>query len=469
MPESSPKTRFAPSPTGFVHLGNARTALFSALLARGGGGTFLLRIEDTDRERSRDEFVAAVEEDLVWLGIPWQEGPECDGGNGPYRQSERIVTYESLYRQLEEQQQAYPCFCTTRELELSRKAQRSAGKPPRYSGKCAHLSPEERQVRLDAGEKPTLRFRVPTDRTVTFTDLVRGEQRFPGAEIGDFIIRRADGSPAFFFSNAVDDALMGVTHVLRGEDHLTNTPRQLMLLQALGLETPAYGHITLIVGPDGSPLSKRHGSRSVRELRSTGYLPLAVTNYLARLGHKYDSDDFMSVAELAENFDLKRLGRAPARFDAHQLLHWQHRALELASTEEIWEWMGEGVSAVVADEHRNAFIEAVRPNISFPEHAEKWAHRLFTDPLELGDEAREVVAEAGSDFFRAALEGLEEHPDDFKGLANAVKKATGSKGKSLFMPLRAALTGETGGPEMGRVFPLIGVERARQRLAACIE
>ncbi len=467
MSDQPIKTRFAPSPTGFIHLGNARTALFNALLAGAGRGVFLLRIEDTDAERSREAFVAALEEDLRWLDIPWQEGPAADAGHGPYRQSQRGGVYDTYYRQLTEQGLAYPCFCSPQELELSRKAQRAAGRPPRYSGKCAHLKPEEVQAKREQGLTPTLRFRVPAETTIAFDDLVRGEQRFPGSDIGDFIIRRADGTPAFFFCNAVDDALMGVTHVLRGEDHLTNTPRQLLILEALGLPLPAYGHINLIVGPDGAPLSKRHGSRSLRELRAAGYFPLAVANYLARLGHSYDSDALLDMAALAAEFDPTRLSRAPARYDAHQLLHWQNQVIERTDAETLWQWMGAEVHGQVPESDRESFVTAVRPNISFPEQAAAWAGRIYNDLFVIGDEAREVAAEAGAGFFQAALEALEHHPDDFKALANAVKEKTGAKGKALFMPLRAALTGETGGPEMGRVFPLIGPERARRRFAAC--
>lgn len=277
------KTRFAPSPTGLLHLGNVRTALFNALYARHGGGVFLLRIEDTDLERSRGEYILSLMEDMHWLGLDWQEGPEADDTHGPYAQSQRGEIYRRYFDELEEQGLAYPCFCSQRELELSRKTQLASGRPPRYAGTCAHLTAEERQKRLDKGIQPTLRFRVENGAVVQFNDLVRGPQAFPTDDIGDFVIRRAEGSAAFFFSNAIDDALMDVTHVLRGEDHLTNTPRQILLQQALGLATPHYGHISMIVGADGAPLSKRTGSRSVRELREAGYLPLAVVNYLARL------------------------------------------------------------------------------------------------------------------------------------------------------------------------------------------
>ncbi len=467
MPNTNTKTRFAPSPTGFIHLGNARTALFSALLARRDGGRFLLRIEDTDAERSRAEFVHALQEDLYWLGLEWQEGPVAGGDLGPYHQSERGGLYADYYQSLEEAGHAYPCFCTEQELSLSRKAQLNAGRPPRYSGKCARLSNDERQAKLDEGLPHTLRFRVP-EGEIGFDDQVRGEQRYQGADIGDFIIRRADGSPAFFFCNAVDDALMQVSAVMRGEDHISNTPRQLMILQALGLEAPGYGHISMIVGHDGAPLSKRHGSRSLRELREAGYLPAAVLNYLARLGHRYDEDVLYSLDELAARFEFERLSRSPARYDPHQLLHWQHKALEALDDESLWAWMGEPVHQLVPDGQRQAFVEAIRPNISFPEHALGWAEAIYRDPLNLDDDCREVVAEAGSSFFQAALAALDEHPEEFKALADAVKVATGVKGKGLFMPLRAALTGATGGPEMGRVFPLLGPERCRARLTACL-
>lgn len=461
------KTRFAPSPTGQLHLGNVRTALFNALLAWRDGGTFLLRVEDTDRERGRDEYDQALRRDLRWLGLDWQEGPEVDGGHGPYHQSQRGGVYAERYRQLEEDGHVYPCFCTAQELEMSRKAQRSAGQAPRYSGKCANLSAEEARARMEAGESYTLRFRVPRGRTVEFDDLVRGPQRFASDDIGDFIVRRADGSAAFFFCNAVDDALMGVSHVLRGEDHITNTPRQILILEALGLPAPKYGHIALIVGADGAPLSKRHGARSLGELREAGYLPLALVNHLARLGHKYDEDVPYPIGELAERFSEQRLGRAPARYDDQQLLFWQRRTLEALDVGSLWSWMGAAVHDLVPTGQRDAFVAAVRPNVTFPEDALHWARVLFTDTMEPSEKAREVVAEAGPVFYREAVAALSEHPDDFKAFADAVKARTGAKGKGLFLPLRAALTGETGGPEMGEVLPLLGAERAHRRLADC--
>jgi glutamyl-tRNA synthetase len=468
MTTENVKTRFAPSPTGYLHLGNVRTALFNALLARRWGGRFLLRIEDTDRERSRPEYVAALLEDLRWLGLDWEEGPEVGGPQGPYAQSERATIYAEYYRRLEAAGQTYPCFCTPAELALSRKAQLAAGRPPRYAGPCARLSEAERRKRLDQGLRPTLRFRVPVGRTVEFTDRVRGPQRLASEDIGDFVIRRADGGPQFFFVNAVDDALMGITHVLRGEDHLTNTPRQLLLLEALGLPAPEYGHLALIVGADGGPLSKREGDLSLRELRATGYLPEALLNYLARLGHAYDRDEWMELAELAAGFAPEHLGRAPARYDAAQLLHWQSEAVRRATPDRLWDWMGPTVHQQVSPDGRDDFIATVRPNVRFPADAAFWAERLFgAEPIP-SDDSRVVIAAAGSEFFTHALAAYAERGAAFQPLVEELKRRTGLKGKHLFMPLRAALTGETHGPELARVIDLMAPERIRRRLQACV-
>ena len=462
------KTRFAPSPTGYLHLGNVRTALFNTFLARRRGGQFLLRIEDTDRERSRPEYVAALLEDLHWLGLDWQEGPEVGGARGPYAQSERAAIYADYYQRLETTGQAYPCFCTPAELALSRKAQLSAGRPPRYAGTCARLSEAERCARLERGLQPTLRFRVPAGRTVEFTDRVRGLQRFASDDIGDFVIRRADGTPQFFFANAVDDALMGITHVLRGEDHLANTPRQLLLLEALELPAPEYGHLALIIGADGGPLSKREGDLSLRELRAAGYLPEALLNYLARLGHVYDRDEWLEPAELAAGFALEHLGRASARYDAAQLLHWQSEAVRRMDPDRLWLWMGTTVPQYVAPDSRDDFIATVRPNIRFPADAAFWAERLFNADLTLSAESRAVIVAAGSAFFTHALAAYAQHGAAYPRLVEDLKRRTGLKGKHLFMPLRAALTGETHGPELARVLDLMAPERVRRRLQACI-
>lgn len=449
-----------------MHLGNLRTALFNALLARSAGGAFLLRMEDTDQARSSEAHARALMADLRWMGLDWDEGPEAGGDAGPYAQSGRGEVYQRYYDQLVAADLAYPCYCTERELELSRKAQRASGKPPRYAGTCAHLTTEERARREAEGRKPTLRFRVPAEQTVTFQDLVRGEQRFPTEEIGDFIIRRADGTSAFFFCNAVDDALMGVTHVLRGEDHLTNTPRQLMLLEALGLPQPTYGHINLITGEDGAPLSKRNGSLSVEELREAGWLPGAVLNYLARLGHHYTGEvesQLLDLQGLADHFTTDALGRAPARFDRHQLTHWQQLAVHKADDPTLAPWLEQLPDNLSADQRR-ALLAAVRDNIAFPADLAAWGRRVFGELPEPEEATQDVIREAGPQFYAAALDELDTAGGDFSALAKAVRKATGAKGKGLFMPLRAALTGLCRGPELGPVFALMPAEVARRRL-----
>lgn len=462
------KTRFAPSPTGFLHLGNARVALFCALLARHTQGIFLLRIEDTDQGRSEHQYTEALQEDLLWMGLGWQEGPVVGGAQGPYLQSERGEIYHRYFSQLENDGLAYPCFCSEQELAITRKVQLAASQAPRYPGTCVALTKDQIEIRLAQGLRPTLRFRVPRGETVEFEDLVRGPQRFVSDDIGDFIIRRAGGTPAFFFGNALDDALMGVTHVLRGEDHLSNTPRQILLLRALSLRIPEYGHLSLILGSDGTPLSKRHGSHSVRELRDAGYFPAALNNYLARLGHSYDNNNFMTLSELAAGFHIGKIGRSPARFDDSQLHYWQQQAIAHAHTHELWEWMGPAVHELVSTAQRDEFIAAIRTNISLPEHALLWARILYSDPLEWMLGARQVITKAGKIFFERALTALGHQPNDFKSLADEIKQSLGVSGKALYQPLRAALTGELDGPEMARLLPLLGEKRARKRMEAAL-
>ena len=474
MSKTRLKTRFAPSPSGEIHLGNLRTALFSYLYAAGHDGVFLLRIEDTDSQRSRPEYVQALMQALRWLGLDWQEGPDAGGDHGPYFQAQRLAVYQQYYAALDAAGATYPCFCSDTQLKLARKAQRAAGRPPRYPGTCANLSAHEVRQKLDQGGKPTWRFRVPPGERVEFDDLVRGVQRFNSDEIGDFIIRRSDGTPAFFFSNAIDDALMGVSHVLRGEDHLTNTPRQLLILQALGLRAPAYGHLSLLIGDDGSPLSKRHGSRSVRELRETGYLPGAILNYLARLGHSYSDDSFAGLGDLALGFSLDRLGKAPARYDEAQLRHWQKEAVAAAPTNSLVDWFrqsatGQGLSADWSDTRLAALLEVVRDNIELPGDVAQWLQRLSAGPLTMAEQERQLLAEAGSAFFQVSLALLGTAGQEFRGFAKAIGNQTGAKGKGLFMPLRVALTGVTHGPEMGRVWDWLGPDVCRLRLQAALD
>jgi len=470
------KTRFAPSPTGELHLGNVRTALFNWLYAASQQGIFILRIEDTDVDRSDKRHEQALIADLHWLGVHWQEGPDCGGDHGPYHQSARQDVYQRHYQQLQDKDLMYPCFCSPQQLSLSRKAQLASGRPPRYAGTCAGLSKQDIEKKLQNGEQPAWRFRVPTTGDVQFDDRVRGAQKFNCADIGDFIIRRSDGGAAFFFCNAVDDALMGVTHVLRGEDHLSNTPRQMMILQALALQVPAYGHTAMIVDDKGAPLSKRSGSRSIRALRESGYFSAAVVNYMARLGHQYGSNDFLDSEALEKGFSVSSLGRAPARFDQVQLDHWQKLALEQADTDTLWQWCSEyldgqqrSINQRVPDAQQHEFIEAVRDNCLFPADVSHWVEVVYDDLPPFSEAADEVIVTAGSAFFQAALDILTPQqsgsaPADFRDFAGAVGKAAGVKGRQLFMPLRAAISGQTSGPEMARLWPLLGTQRIVTRL-----
>lgn len=449
-------TRFAPSPTGDLHLGNARTALFNWLLARRDGGRFLLRIEDTDAERSKPQFSQQLMLDLQWLGLAW------DGE--VIAQSERGDTYRETLARLEAAGRVYPCYCTPLEIEVSRKSQLAAGRPPRYAGTCRNLDPAQRAARLAEGRKPTLRFRVPDEGQVQFIDLVHGEQRFECRDIGDFIVQRADGSAAFFFSNVVDDALTGVTTVLRGEDHLSNTPRQLLIAQALGLAAPQYGHLSLITAADGSPLSKRSGARSLRELRESGYLPEALVNHLFRLGHSTDLHDLLDLEQLARGFNPADLVRSPARFDPVQLSVWQKQAVHALAPDRALEWMRPHLPAGLDEPTARSFVALLQPNAVLPADVAYWAGVVFGELPSQSADAREILDAAGPGFFAAAASAVRAHGSDWKAITAKVREQTGRKGPDLFKPLRVALTGLDHGPELAPMLALMTPARAIVRL-----
>ncbi len=458
-------TRFAPSPTGELHLGNARTALFNFLLARHRGGRYLLRIEDTDTERSREEHTQALMADLRWLGMNWDAGPDHEDSRGPYRQSQRGALYDRYFAELEKQGSAYPCFCSPLELEALRRAQLASGRPPRYAGTCRDLTPEQRQKKRQEGIAPTTRFRVPLGRRIEFPDFVHGPQSFLSDDIGDFVVRRADGTAAFFFCNAVDDADMGVTHVLRGEDHLTNTPRQLMILEALGLRAPGYGHVSLIVGSDGAPLSKRHGATSVREYREQGYLPQALANHLFRLGHSTAENGFLSLEQMARAFDSAHLGRAPARFDEQQLHVWQKEAVHRLTPQEALEWLRPFLPAGPDEQSLLAFVTAVVPNLVLPDDVRPWVNVVFGELPQLEPAEQQLLEEAGKGYFSAAAQAVAANENDLAAIANAIRSATGKKGAALYKPLRVALTGRVDGPELAPLLKAMPPGKARERLA----
>jgi len=459
-------TRFAPSPTGALHLGNARTALFNQLAARASGGHLVLRIEDTDAERSDDELLARMLADLRWFGLDWQEGPDVGGPNGPYRQSLRGHHYASAIDTLARSGRVYPCFCSPETLRLERRAQLAAGRPPRYGGTCASLSVEEIERRMAEGQRPALRFRVPPARVVAFEDLIHGAQSFATDDIGDFVVRRADASVAFFLGNALDDVLMGVTLVLRGDDHLANTPRQILILEALGMRVPKYGHLPLLLAPGGAPLSKREGAAGLHEFREAGYLPGALRNYLVRLGHACAAEQWLDEDSLARDFDLSGSSRSGAHFDEAQLRHWQREAVNHATVEQLLDWLGGRLDPLGGRERRRSFVEVVRGNLLFPADSDALVSAVCDAAVEPDEDAGREIVSAGAEFFSLAAVELARQDGDFRGWTRAVAAATARKGAALYMPLRAALTGRTHGPELAPLAALMGPERLRARIDA---
>ena len=466
------RVRFAPSPTGHLHVGNARTALFNWLLARGHGGAFVLRIEDTDVERSTRESEASIVGDLRWLGLDWDEGPDVGGPRGPYRQSERLHLYQSYAKELLAADQAYYCFCTTAQLEAERQEALAAGRPARYAGTCRRLTREQVQARLSAGERPAIRFRIPAGRDVVFTDAVRGDVRFHTDVIGDPIIVRADGNPAYNFSVVVDDALMEITHVIRGEDHISNTPRQVLLYEALGFAPPAFAHLALVMGPDHSPLSKRHGATSVSEFRAKGYLPQALVNYLALIGWSPGNDDeVLPVDELARRFSLEAVGHSAGVFDEEKLAWVNRHYLKTAEPEKLAElsvpFFQQASIRMTPDATGLAFLASAMAMASASvDRLNQVPQRLaflfdYAPARTFADPAARAEFESGAartvvDALAAAL--ADAPPLDretFRAVANDVKARTGQKGKALFHPIRIALTGRSQGPELDLAVPAI--------------
>lgn len=495
------RLRFAPSPTGQLHVGNARTALFNWLLARHHGGTFILRIEDTDQERSTKESERGIIEDLRWLGLDWTEGIDAGGDKGPYRQSERLNTYQTYARDLIDRDRAYYCFCSPEKLEADRQAALAAGRPPMYPGTCRSIPSAAARQRVEAGEPAAIRFRVPDQPDVSFHDLVRGDVRFETEVIGDPVIVRSGGIPAYNFAVVIDDALMEITHVIRGEDHVSNTPRQLLLYDAFGWTPPKFAHVSLVMGPDHSPLSKRHGATSVKEFRDRGYLPEALANYLALLGWSPgEGDELLPLDELARRFELERVGHSASVFDTEKLAWANRHYLRLADPARLArlalphlqraDWVGDRLDA--AD---MTFLALVVPyaaaSVDRVEEVPARLHFLFdySAAHALGNAA--IRAEASEPAARAVIAALAEElaraprlrdKDAFRAAAARVREKTGQKGKALFHPIRLALTGEAEGLELDAAVPAIeagaelpagsGIRRipgAKERAAAFVE
>jgi glutamyl-tRNA synthetase len=466
------RLRFAPSPTGYLHVGNARTALFNWLLARGSGGTLVLRIEDTDVERSSPASEASIFEDLTWLGLSWDEGPDVGGRAGPYRQSQRGHLYTAHVKALVAGGHAYHCFCSREQLERERQAAVAAGRPAVYSGRCQGLTRQESEARIAAGEQAAVRFHVPVNRDVVFRDVLRGDVRFHTDVIGDPIVMRADGTPAYNFAVVVDDALMKITHVIRGEDHISNTPRQVLLYEALGFAQPVFAHLALVLGADHSPLSKRHGATSVAEFRAKGYLPEALVNYLALIGWSPgDDEELLPLEELARRFSLEAVGLSAGVFDEQKLAWVNRHYLRMAAPERLAELsvvhLRNAGLPIAPDATGLEFLASTMSMVSASvDRLEQVAARLSflfryspEDPLSDAGAREEMRAAGPRAVVRCLADELARSPrldrDRFRAVAAAVREATGQKSRALFHPIRLALTGHADGPELDLAVPAI--------------
>ena len=480
------RVRYAPSPTGHLHIGNARTALFNYLFAKHHGGKFIVRIEDTDVKRN----IAGGEEDqfkyLKWLGMDWDESVDVGGNYGPYRQTERLDIYKTHWQDLLDRGLAYRCYCTEEELEKEREEQTARGETPRYSGKCRHLSAEQITAYETEGRACSIRFRVPEGRTYTFDDLVKGPITFESDVSGDFVILKKDGIPTYNFAVALDDHLMEITHVLRGEDHVSNTPRQLMIYEALGWEPPRFGHMTLIVGDNHKKLSKRDESviQFMEQYDKLGYLPEAMFNFIALLGWSPEGEqEIFSKEELVSIFDENRLSRSPAVFDKQKLAHLNNYYIKNADPERI---------AAMAIPHLQ---EASRLPAELTAEQEAWAKKLvalyqeqmvaasdivslsemfFRTEVTIDDEeAAAVMTESQVptvlSAFLTKIEAMDEFTVENIGASiKSVQKETGVKGKGLFMPIRVALTGQMHGRDLNQTIYLLGQERVKELLQSRI-
>ena len=476
------RVRFAPSPTGFLHVGGARTALYNYLHARATGGVFVLRIEDTDAERSTEVSTRAILDGLAWLGLTWDEGPGVGGAHGPYFQAERRALYADAAQKLEAAGHAYPCFCTPAELEQRREQQLARGEDPRYDGRCRDRSPAERTRRRAAGEKPALRFRLPAPQEVAWDDVVRGRIAFQSEVLDDFVLVRADGWPTYNFACVVDDLAMKITHVIRGDDHISNTPRQILLYRAFAAEPPVFAHASMILGPDGKRLSKRHGATSVEAFGDLGIVPEGMVNFLALLGWALDGKtEIFTLAELERVFRLERVGPNPAVFDT-QKLEWvnaQHlkRMDEAERTRRVCAWLeqhGHDLSGR-SEEWRRAFVRALGDRLkTLADAADVGAFALQETPAMEAEAWAELLAKPDAGPRLAALaariDALSAWTlEALETATRALASESGVKAGDVIAPARVALTGRKAAPGIFEVMWLLGRERVVARLRAAAE
>ncbi|HEY8425659.1 MAG TPA: glutamate--tRNA ligase [Limnochordales bacterium] len=476
------RVRYAPSPTGYPHVGGIRTALYNWLFARHHGGKFILRLEDTDQSRSTEESARAMLEGLRWVGLDWDEGPDIGGPYGPYRQTERREIYHRYAARLVEAGRAYPCYCTPEELKARRQEALERGEAPKYDRRCLYLTDAERR-RLEAEGRPkALRFRMDDTGETVVHDLVRGEVRFENALLDDFVIIKSDGLPTYNFAVVVDDLEMRITHVIRGDEHLSNTPRQVQVYRALGAEPPAFAHLSILLAPDRSKLSKRHGAQSVDAFREMGYLPEAIINYLALLGWGYDAEQqIFTIEELIEKFSLERVSKNPAIFDI-QKMEWMNgyylRQLpleELAARARPFLEKA-GLTALIereADVGRRRLMRALelsQSRLRTLADVPEWVRYYFEDVVDYDERAaRKHLLKPGVpellERVAAGLEGLEPFDEPtLEAYFTALRDETGLKMGDVLQPVRVAVTGKDVSPGMFEVLALVGKGAATRRL-----
>jgi glutamyl-tRNA synthetase len=474
------RVRFAPAPTGLLHIGNARTALFNYLFAKHHGGTFILRIEDTDVERSTEASIDHILEDLQWLGIRWEEGPDRDGPDGPYRQSRRISLYRDYTEQLLQESRVYKCFCSNERLEDLRKKQLSKGEMPRYDGHCRSLSQEEISKLESEGLRPVLRFRIGKG-AIIFEDLVHGSMHFESGGMGDFIITRSDGTAAYNFACVIDDHSMHMTHVIRGEDHLSNTPRQILLFQALGWQPPVYAHHPLILGKDRSPLSKRHGATAVSQYRDEGFLPEALQNYLVLLGWTPPSgEEILPLEKIIEDFSLEAISKSAPIFNRKKLEWLNSHYLRKKDGNQLSELLIPYVEKAGLPIHRidpnylNKISGVLKENLVVLSQIEEYLGIFFDEKFFFEEGAKTVLSDSKNrETLQIILNVLEDSPeitsDHCPSLLSQLEEKTGRRGKDLYPLLRAGATGKMKGPELVKTLPILGKERIIKRLNMALE
>ncbi|UCE05560.1 MAG: glutamate--tRNA ligase [bacterium] len=472
------RVRFAPSPTGRLHIGNIRTAILNWLFAKNTGGKFILRIEDTDLERSAAEYTDQIYEDLRWLGLLWDEGPDIGGTHKFYRQSERLDIYKKYAQKLLNEGNAYYCFCSPEELEQMRKESLAKGETIKYNQKCRLLNENQKKEYLAQGRKPAIRFKAPAQQII-YNDLVKGELLFESEYLGDFVIMRGEQIPTYNFAAVVDDGLMEITHIIRGDDHVSNTPKQILVYHALGFALPKFAHIPMILGPDRTGLSKRHGATSLDYYRSRGYLPEVIINFLSLLSwSSVSGEEILSIQQLIDEFDFKRISKAAAVFDIEKL-NWMNgfyiRQAELDRLTHLAIPYLKQANYPVGDfESTKRIVSLLQNYLDYMDQVIEQAAIFYQDGVYINDpEARMIVRKDSSRrifwSFLRELNTIEELDANlFRKIMKTVQKETGVMGRDLWIPIRVALTGKLHGPELPHIAEILGIQKCEKFIKSVI-